>query len=148
MRFGNPHKIELVFFPLRRSALLILPRPHLATDNIFQTGDRHCNAEDFTSAQVPEEILVPIMARKLDIDLASRTLRVGQMREPLHAEPDGFEFAFNPFETRRYDDYIGISRVNRLDKAIHRQSADQTPRFMTVQHGNDFREIARAALCD
>jgi hypothetical protein len=139
MRFGNPHKIELVFFPLRRSALLILPRPHLATDNIFQTGDRHYNAEDFTSGQVPEEILIPIIGRKSDIELATRTLR---------AKPDGFEFAFDPFEARRHNDYIGISRVNRLDKAIHRQAADQTPRFMTVQHSNDFHEIARAAVCD
>src|SRR5207249_5546303 len=42
---------------------------------------------------------------------------------------------------------IDIHCVNGLNVAIHRQAADQTPWLISVQHGYEVSEIARAPIC-
>jgi hypothetical protein len=53
------------------------------------------------------------------------------------------EFTLNPREIRRDHNEINVHGVDRFDVAIHCQSANQTPRFISIQHNDEFGEIAR-----
>src|SRR5438093_855739 len=138
MCFSDSHQIQFILFSLCGSALFVPPGPHFAANDVFQTGDRNCDPENFALTRSSKKILVPWIGRKLDVELATGTLRVHRVLESLHAKPSTFQFASDLFKVRRHYYKIDIDCVNRFNKAIHRQAADQTPRSMSVQHPNDF----------
>src|SRR5438093_9527651 len=104
MCFGDSHEIEFIFFPLCGSALLVLPRPHFAANNVFQTGHWDSDAENLPFGRAGEKILVAGIGCELDVELAAGTLRGHRVLESLHAKAGGFQFASDLFKIRALDE--------------------------------------------
>src|SRR5258707_698296 len=126
MCLGDSHKIEFVFFPLCGSALLILPSPHFAANNVLQTGRWDCEAKNLPLGRTGEKILVAGIRGKLNVKFTARALGIHRMLESLQAKPGSFQFPSNLLKISCDHNNIDIHRVNRFNVAIHREAALQT----------------------
>jgi hypothetical protein len=68
------------------------------------------------------------------------------MRKGLEQESCVGQRSLHLFEIRSDHNEIGIDRVDRLGIAIHRQTANQTPRPEAFEDFNRYRKIARPAI--
>ena len=145
MRFSDANQVEFVFFSLTEAPACILPCPYFPANYVFQTGHWNLDPEHFAFSCIPKKILITRIGCELDIEFTAGTLRIGSVFKS-DSKSDCLEFALNLRKIRCDHHKIDIHRVNRFNVTIHCQPANQTPRFISIQHGDDFREIARAAV--
>lgn len=73
------------------------------------------------------ETLVTIVLRELNVQLTVGFLRVERMGKLLEVKAGGGHFPPDLWKVLREYNDVCVHSVNRLDVAVNRQSADQTP---------------------
>src|SRR5205823_1367488 len=131
--FRDANEIEFVFLSLAEPALLVAPRPHFSLNDVFQIGYWNGETQNFATLCSPDETLITIVLRKLDIQFARRFSRVERMCKLLKAKAGSAQLLSNRGKRLRYDHDVGVDGVNWFHVAVHRQAADQAPRAMTFQ---------------